>query len=91
MTKARRGFRRSGCPIFFPGMFEKSTTPSTTTNKVGSHIQIIPPVLPLPIIPPLIIGPGRYSAAEEQQQQGHGNQCDDKGCLACGVHDISLL
>jgi hypothetical protein len=36
-------------------MAEKSTTPSTTTSKVGSHIQLIPPMLPLPIIPPLII------------------------------------
>src|SRR3972149_8879196 len=38
-------------------MTETSTTPSTTTSKAGSHIQLIPPMLPLPVIPPLVIVP----------------------------------
>jgi hypothetical protein len=38
-------------------MAEKSAMPSTTTSKVGSYIQLIPPMLPLPIIPPLNIVP----------------------------------
>ena len=44
-------------PYFFPNMTEKSTIPNMTTSKVGSHIQLIPPMLPLPIIPPVIIVP----------------------------------
>jgi hypothetical protein len=44
-------------PYFLPEMTERSTTPSTTTSKVGSHIQLIPPMFPVPIIPPLIIVP----------------------------------
>ena len=38
-------------------MTEKSTAPNTAISKVGSHIQLIPPMLPLPIIPPLIVVP----------------------------------
>jgi len=44
-------------PYFFLKMTEKSTTPNTTTSKVGSHIQLTPPMFPLPIIPPLIVVP----------------------------------
>src|SRR3990172_3764878 len=47
----------SRATYFFPKMAQPSRMPMPRVSKVGIHIQLIPPIIPLPIMPPLIVPP----------------------------------
>ena len=84
------GLRAAGGHGLFPKMPQTSSAPRPTVSRAGIHIQPSPPIQAVPVMPPPILPPCHYSAAEEHEQCDDDDKCDDEGPVGVSAHETRL-